>query len=98
MAELTILKDVNKISHPNVIKFIGGCLIAGTWKVDKKFCIKYNFVETPPKFIMAELSIRKLRSLSMLIITSTDEDPSLRFESSAIVNLRGMFRQNYILM
>ena len=29
MAELTILKDVNKIPHPNVIKFIGGCTLAG---------------------------------------------------------------------
>ena len=32
------------------------------------FQLKYNFVETPRKFIIAELSIRKLGSLSMLII------------------------------
>ena len=41
--------------------------------------IKYlsNFVETPRKFIIAELSIR-------------NEDPSLPIESSAIINLRGV--------
>ena len=48
-------------------------------------------METPRKFIIAELSIRKLGSSSVLIIPiiiiisiiiSTDEDPSLRIESS----------------
>ena len=43
-----------------------------------------SFVETPRKFIIAELSIRKLG------YNSTDEDPSLRIESSAIINLRGV--------
>ena len=60
-------------------------------------------METPRKFIIAELSIRKLGSSSVLIIAllqyyyyyyysiiSTDEDPSLRIESSAIINLRGV--------
>ena len=47
-------------------------------------------METPRKFIIAELSIRKLGSSSVLIIISTDEDPSLRIESFAIVNLRGV--------
>ena len=42
------------------------------------FCfILFNFVETPRKFIIAELSIGKLGS-------------SLRIESSAIINLRGV--------
>ena len=61
----------------------------------------FSFVETPRKFIIAELSIRKLGSSSVLIIVlilyininntiSTDEDPNLRTESSAIVNLRGL--------
>ena len=55
----------------------------------------FSFVETPRKFIIAELSIRKLGSSSVLIINisviiSTDEDPSLRIESSAIINLRGV--------
>ena len=61
-----------------------------------------SFVETPRKFIIAELSIRKLGSSSVLIIPqarifisainiiSTDEGPSLRIESSAIINLRGV--------
>ena len=55
-----------------------------------------SFVETPRKFIIAELSIRKIGSSSVLItsvhnnIISTDEDPSLRIESSAIINLRGV--------
>ena len=44
-----------------------------------------SFVETPRKFIIAELSIRKLGSSSVLIV-----DPSLRIESSAIINLRGV--------
>ena len=58
--------------------------------------IKYlfNFVETPRKFIIAELSIRKLGSSSVLLILlciiSTDENPSLRIESFAIINLRGV--------
>ena len=57
-------------------------------------------METPRKFIIAELSIRKLGSSSVLIIRSannnsitiisTDEDPSLRIESSAIIILRGV--------
>ena len=52
-----------------------------------------SFVETPRKFIIAELSIRKLGSSSVLIIPSiisTDDDPSLWIESSAIINLRGV--------
>ena len=50
-----------------------------------------SFVETPRKFIIAELSIRKLGSSSVM---KTDEDPSLRIESSAIINLRGVFTKN----
>ena len=49
-----------------------------------------SFVETPRKFIIAELSIHKLGSSSVLSIIDTDEDPSLRIESSAIINLRGV--------
>ena len=49
-----------------------------------------SFVETPRKFIIAELSIRKLGSSSVQYYNSTDEDPSLRIESSAIINLRGV--------
>jgi hypothetical protein len=29
VSELNILKEINKIPHPNVIRFIGGCSIAG---------------------------------------------------------------------
>ena len=52
-------------------------------------------METPRKFIIAELSIHKLGSSSVLVIQiisiiSTYEDPSLRIESSAIINLRGV--------
>ena len=87
----------------------------------------FSFMQTPRKFIIAELSIRKLGSSSVLIIRlfeftrpsfyttlyttlytfhdtlskkgrvnsnsriiSTDEDPSLRIKSSAIINLRGV--------
>ena len=53
----------------------------------------FSFVETPRKFIIAKLSFRKLGSSSVLIIIiiiSTDEDPSLRIESLAIINLRGV--------
>ena len=55
-------------------------------------CLHGDFVKTPSKFISAELSIRKLGSSSVLIISSsviisTDEDPSLRIESSAIIDL-----------
>ena len=46
-----------------------------------------SFVDTPRKFIIAELSIR---IEELIRIISTDEDPSLRIESSAIINLRGV--------
>ena len=65
--------------------------------------LKYNFVETPRKFIIAELSIRKLGCSSVLaiiiiiiIIISTDEDLSLRIESSVIINLRGVSTKLYL--
>jgi hypothetical protein len=57
------------------------------------------FVETPRKFITAKLSIRKPGSSSvlyiiiiiiMLHIISTNEDPGLRIESFAVINLRGV--------
>ena len=60
--------------------------------------LKYNFVETPRNFTVAELSIRKLRSSSVLhqgIIISTDKDPSLRIESSAMIKLRGVSTKLY---
>ena len=66
----------------------------------------FSFVETARKFIIAELSIRKLgyESLDLLALMKiraygsirklglirTDEDPSLRIESSAKLNLRGV--------
>jgi hypothetical protein len=40
LSELNILKEINKIPHPNVIRFIGGCSIAG--KVLKTFRLKSN--------------------------------------------------------
>ena len=55
----------------------------------------FNFVETTRKFIIAKLSIRKLGSSPVLILIliilfsiSTGEDPSLRIESLATINLR----------
>ena len=53
--------------------------------------LKYNFLETPRKFSIAKLSIRKLGFSSV----STDEDPSLRIESFAIINLRGVSTKLY---
>ena len=47
-------------------------------------------METPRKFITAKLSIRKPGSSSVLIIIITDEDPGLRIESFAVINLRGV--------
>ena len=49
------------------------------------------FVETLRKFITAKISIRKPGSSSVQIIRiiSTDEDPGLRIESFAVINLRG---------
>jgi hypothetical protein len=70
------------------------------------------FVETPRKFITAKLSIRKPGSSSVLIIillalmkiraygsniTSTDEDPGLRIESFAVINLRGVSTNKTII-
>ena len=48
------------------------------------------FVETPRKFITAKLSIRKH-------IISTDEDPGLRIESFAVINLRGVSTNKTII-
>ena len=53
----------------------------------------FSFVETPRKLIIAKLLLRKLGSSSVLImhhIINTDEDPSLRIESLAMINLRGV--------
>ena len=51
-------------------------------------------METPRKFTVAKLSIRKLGSSSGIII-STDEDPSLRIESFAMITLRGVSTKLY---
>ena len=64
------------------------------------------FVETPRKFITAKLSIRKPGSSSVLIcallllllsFSSTDEDPGLRIESFAVINLRGVSTNKTII-
>ena len=59
--------------------------------------LKHNFVETQRKFIIAKISIRKLGSSSALSIYQycTDEDPRLRIESFAVVNLRGVSTKLY---
>ena len=54
-------------------------------------------METPRKFITAKLSIRKHGSSSVLIILSTDEDPGLRIESFAVINLRGVSTNKTII-
>ena len=54
----------------------------------------FSFVETPRKFIIAELSISKLGKITLdSVIISTDEDPRLRIESPAIIYLRGVSRK-----
>ena len=57
----------------------------------------YNFVETLRKFTIATILIRKLKFSSYIII-STDEDPSLRMESFAIKNLRGVSSKLYLII
>jgi hypothetical protein len=54
-------------------------------------------VETPRKFITAKLSIRKPGSSSVQHIISTDEDPGLRIESFAVINLRGVSTNKTII-
>ena len=44
VSELNILKEINKIPHPNVIRFIGGCSIAGNVFSIKKQCEFENSV------------------------------------------------------
>ena len=46
-------------------------------------------METPRKFITAKLSI--------INIISTDEDPGLRIESFAVINLRGVSTNKTII-
>ena len=48
-------------------------------------------MERPHKFNIAKLSIRKLRSSSVL----NDEDPRLRIERFAMINLRGVSTKLY---
>ena len=50
------------------------------WRIQYKF----TFVEKPRKFVIATVSS------DLLHIISTDEYPSLRVESFAIINLRGI--------
>ena len=50
----------------------------------------FSFVETPGRFNIAKLSIRELGSSSVLIILALHEDPSLRIERFAIINLPGV--------
>ena len=67
--------------------------------------VKYHLVETPRKFTIAKLSIRKLGSSSVshlhqywiFIIISTDEDPGLRIEGFAMIKLRGVSTKVYFL-
>ena len=57
-------------------------------------------METPHKFITAKLSIGKPGSSSVLIIChiiSTDEDPGLRIERFAVINLRGVSTNKNII-
>ena len=77
----------------NIVKLISSLYVC---MVNIK--LKYNFVETPRKFIFAKLSIRKLGFSSVLItciVISTDEGPSLRIESFAKINLRGVSTKLY---
>ena len=55
----------------------------------------FSSVETPRKFIMEGLSMRKLESK---LIISTDENPSLRIESSEIINLRGFHKTKQVYL
>ena len=57
----------------------------------------FRFVKTPRKFIIAKLSIHISSDLHQFSsdprifnILRTDEDPSLRIKSFAIINLRGV--------
>ena len=59
----------------------------------------FSFVETPRKFIIAKLGSSSVLIIRLFEFThpfsnsriiSTDEDRSLRIESSAIINLRGV--------
>ena len=54
--------------------------------------LKYHLVQTPRKFTIAKLSIRKpgSSSVSHLHYYSTDEDPGLRIEGFAMIKLRGV--------
>ena len=53
--------------------------------------LKYNFVETPRKFIIAKLLTRLSSNLYLRIIISTDEDASLRIESFAIISFHKLY-------
>ena len=84
--QMVVLDVVSPNQKVPVLSFLYVCMVNTIYLL--------SFVETPRRFIIAELSIRKLGSSSVLIILisiiSTDEDPSLRIESSAIINLRGV--------
>ena len=68
--------------------------------VSKSVTLSIKYVETPCKFIIAEINRASIQSRHFMYkkgrvnlnsrIISTDEDPSLRIESSAIINLCGV--------
>ena len=90
ICQLVFISNILNHCATKLLSFLCVCLVNTIYLL--------SFVETPRKFIIAELSIRKLGSSSVLrarifisgYYYSTDEDPSLRIESSAIRNLRGV--------
>ena len=66
-------------NNDSALKFVG--------RLHGEYNTKFSFVETPSKFTIAKLSIRKLGSSSVLKIHYY---PNLRIESFAIINLRGL--------
>ena len=55
-----VLPNLNQRTATSVISSLYDCMV--------NIKLKYNFVETPRKFIIAELSIRKHGSSSVLIM------------------------------
>ena len=53
--------------------------------VNIKLIIKYSFVETPRKFIIAELSIREIGSSSVLIIMINKKNSSANYNNNALL-------------
>ena len=58
--------------------------------LNNKIYIDFSSINLTNNFLISFLYVCMVNTIISISIISTDEDPSLRIESSAIINLRGV--------